>query len=248
MKAAFGRTVTAEWGQAFLRPDLARFHDGNLLWIRGDGQLDAAAIDAEAERLLGGAGLPYRRCVCEEPAESRTAPGLAELGYRAARHVLMAHAGPPPDAPATPVHETGVDAVLPGIERYLLTDPDATYGRDDECRAHLLEHSRAYGASVRERAFVIERDAEPVAWALLWSRDGVAQIDEVVCLAEHRGHGYGRAAVSAAARAALAEEPELLFLVADAEDWPQHLYARLGFEPIGHRGLHHRDVAVAGAA
>jgi GNAT superfamily N-acetyltransferase len=245
MHAAFGRAVTTRWGQAFLRPDLFRYHDGNLLWGAGDaGGLEAEALDAEAERLLGGAGLPYRRIFLEEPAESRLAPALAQLGYQAAHHVFMAHAGPAPGRPRAPVRETDVEHVLPGMDRYLLTDPDMPYGREDLCRAHLLEHSRTYGASVRERAFVVDHDGAPVAWALLWTHDGVAQVDEVVCLAEHRGRGYGRAVVAEATRVALAEAPELLFLVADAGDWPQHLYGRLGYEPIGQLGIHHRPVPV----
>lgn len=242
MHAAFGRTVTAAWGQAFLRPDLLRYHDGNLLWVTGDGAgLDAAELDAQASRLLGGAGVPYRRMVVEQPAESRVALGLAALGYQSARHQLMAFsADRPPATVDAPVRLTDIDTVLPGMDRYLRTDPEAAYGRDDVTRGHLIEHSRTYGASVEERAFVVEVAGEPVAWALLWTRDGVAQIDEVVCLAEHRGHGYGRAVVAEATRTALAEEPELLFLVADADDWPQHLYGRLGFEAIGHVGVHHR--------
>lgn len=248
MRAAFGRTVTAPWGQAFLCPELFRWHDGNTLWAVQDAAgLDAAALDAEAERLLGRAGIPYRRLFVEEPAATRLARGLRALGYEPARHRYMAvpsGAAAPPE-PAVPVRIGGVDVALPGMERYLLTDPGASYGRDDVTRAHLLEHSRRFGRSVHERAFVVEHDGAPVAWALLWTRDGVAQIDEVACLAEHRRHGYGRAVVAAAMRTALAEAPELLFLVADADDWPQHLYERLGFEPIGDVGIHHRTAPTA---
>jgi GNAT superfamily N-acetyltransferase len=163
---------------------------------------------------------------------------LRAVGVRA----LPRPGAPAPPEPPVPVRVGDVDAALPGMERYLRTDPDALYGRDDVTRAHLLEHHRRYGASVQERAFVVERDGTAVAWALLWTHGGVAQVDEVACLAEHRGKGYGRAVVAAAVRAALAEDPALLFLVADVDDWPQELYARLGFEPMGDVGVHHRAV------
>ena len=52
-------------------------------------------------------------------------------------------------------------------------------------------------------------------------------------LPEHRGTGLGRLVTSAALAAGLALEPELLFIVADDEDWPKELYERLGFEPAG---------------
>jgi hypothetical protein len=33
--------------------------------------------------------------------------------------------------------------------------------------------------------------------------------------------------------AALAAGHELIFVVADDEDWPKDLYAKLGFDPVG---------------
>jgi hypothetical protein len=38
--------------------------------------------------------------------------------------------------------------------------------------------------------------------------------------------------VLAALDAATAAELDPLFLLTDAADWPQHLYRRLGFEPV----------------
>jgi hypothetical protein len=39
--------------------------------------------------------------------------------------------------------------------------------------------------------------------------------------------------VTAAVDAALAMGHELIFIVADEDDWPKDLYARLGFDPVG---------------
>ncbi len=60
-----------------------------------------------------------------------------------------------------------------------------------------------------------------------------AQVEDVAVLPEHRRRGLGRLVASAALAAGLALEPELLFIVADEEDWPKELYGRLGFEPAG---------------
>jgi hypothetical protein len=38
----------------------------------------------------------------------------------------------------------------------------------------------------------------------------------------------------------MALDPELLFIVADDNDWPKDLYARLGFEPVGRTRAFHR--------
>ena len=52
-------------------------------------------------------------------------------------------------------------------------------------------------------------------------------------LKAHRNKGLSRAAVGAALDAALAGDHELVFIVADEDDWPKELYAKLGFDPVG---------------
>jgi hypothetical protein len=51
---------------------------------------------------------------------------------------------------------------------------------------------------------------------------------------------------AAATRAALAGDAELTFIVADEDDWPKDLYARLGFVPLGRLGVYLRLVAPRG--
>jgi GNAT superfamily N-acetyltransferase len=239
MHAAVGRVVTADWGQAVLHPEIGRCHEANLLWGIGDaGGLDGATLAAHADRLMGGAGVVHRRILLEGATADAHRDELVALGYDAARHVYLAHEGEPPAAPAAEVREVGIDALLRAEDRYLATDPDTPYGRDDEVRAHLLEHHRTYGsAGADERVLAVTDGDDVVAWAKLWTAGDAAQVEDVVCLAEHRGNGYGRAVTAAATRAALAGDPALLFIVADADDWPMQLYERLGYRPVGHVGV-----------
>jgi GNAT superfamily N-acetyltransferase len=242
---AVGRPLTGAWGQAFLSPELDRCYDRNVLWAVDDaGGLSAAELDGHAERLLGGHDLPHRRLLLEPPAHARLHRGLVARGYDASRHVFQIHAGPSamPDAVSgVEVVEVSIDAILAANDRYLQTDRDTPYGRDPRTRRHLIEHHRGYGPSgAQERRFAVCDGDNVVAWARLWTRGAEAQVEDVICLAEHRGRGYGRAVVAAAARAALAADPELLFIVADADDWPKELYARLGFAPVGELGVYLR--------
>jgi GNAT superfamily N-acetyltransferase len=247
--AAAARVVDAAWGQAFLSPDIERTYDRNLLWVVGDGDgLSAAALDAHAERLLGGAGMAHRRIMVEPAADARVRTGLTGLGYDAGRHVFQAFAGAraPEPVAGVDVVEASVEDVLGATEDYLKTDPDTPYGRDPRTRRHLLEHYRGYGPTgADERRFVV-RDAGAagriVAWARLWVRAGgdEAQVEDVVVLASHRGRGYGRAVVAAATRAALETSPSLVFIVADADDWPKDLYERLGYATAGDLGVYLR--------
>jgi GNAT superfamily N-acetyltransferase len=249
MTVAVGRTVTAAWGEAFLDPTLPRCHVRNFLSAAAGA--DAATLDAAAERLLGNAGLLHRRISVQSPAGGRLRDDLLALGYDASCHVFLAlpvGAEPPEAVAGVNVVEVDGEAVLPANDHYLLTDPATEYGRDDITRAELLEHHRTFAAvgPAEERIFAVVVGGTVVAWARLWTHDGVAQVEDVVCLAEHRGRGYGRAVVAAATRAALAEDPELAFIVADEADWPKDLYGRLGYAPIGHVGVYLRLVAPRG--
>ena len=58
----------------------------------------------------------------------------------------------------------------------------------------------------------------------------VAQVEDVGTLEEFRGKGVARNIVLRAVDEARAAGASLVFLFADANDWPQHLYGRLGFD------------------
>jgi hypothetical protein len=243
MHAAVGRVVTTAWGQVYLEPAIARCYERNQAWAVGDaGGIDAAGLDRDVDRLFAEAGLPHRRLAVEPPAAQRLAPGLAALGYDQGTHLYLAFDGAPPDGPRAAVAEVGIEAIAAANERWLRTDPDMQFGRDATVRAHITEHHRTFGsAGAHERCFaVLGADGDPVAWAKLWTRGGVAQVEDVVCLHEHRGRGYGRDVTAAATLAGLDDAPELLFIVADDDDWPKALYGRLGYEPIGIKTTHTR--------
>jgi GNAT superfamily N-acetyltransferase len=242
MHASVGRVVTTRWGQVFLDAPLERCYERNQAWAIGDADgLDAAALHRDIDRLFSTAGLGHRRVLVEPPGCERLAAGLVERGYDRATHVYLVHDGTLPPAPRADVREVGADAIAAANERYLRTDPDTAYGRDVIVRTQIVEHHRTYGrAGSSERGFAVLDGDDVVAWAKLWVRGSEAQVEDVVCLAEHRGRGYGRDVVAAATRAALAGDPELLFIVADAADWPQRLYAKLGYADVGHVTVHTR--------
>ena len=61
----------------------------------------------------------------------------------------------------------------------------------------------------------------------------VATVEEVGTLPAERGRGLARAVVCAAVAHAGRWGAELIVVPADADDWPQVMYARLGFAPVG---------------
>ena len=61
----------------------------------------------------------------------------------------------------------------------------------------------------------------------------MATVEEVGTLIAHRGRGLARAVVLAAVAYAARWGADLIVVAADADDWPQLMYARLGFAAIG---------------
>lgn len=62
---------------------------------------------------------------------------------------------------------------------------------------------------------------------------GVAQIEDVLTSPEHTGRGYARAVMAEGLRRARAAGCDLIVVTTDVDDWPRHLYARLGYAGIG---------------
>jgi predicted GNAT family acetyltransferase len=104
----------------------------------------------------------------------------------------------------------------------------------------LVARRDAYVARVTP--FAAYTDNVAVAHADLRSWDGIAEIDSVVTLPDYRNRGFARALVLRAVATARAQGADLVFLLADADDWPRELYSRVGFETVGtvyelHRSL-----------
>jgi GNAT superfamily N-acetyltransferase len=97
----------------------------------------------------------------------------------------------------------------------------------------LVSGQEALRAGTRSFVFGAAPEGGPVAsMCTLFAGDGVAMIEEVGTLERFRGRGLARAVVSAAVDAALELGCERIFVPADADDWPQLLYLKLGFEPV----------------
>jgi GNAT superfamily N-acetyltransferase len=112
-------------------------------------------------------------------------------------------------------------ATPPGV-----ADPEATVEQ-------LLELDRRYGEAGGDRWFVAPAERDPVAACRLLRDGTIAQVEDVGTLAHSRERGYAKAIVRAAIAAAQAAGDETIFLTADAADWPQLFYGRLGFETVG---------------
>lgn len=224
------RIEELRYGQAFLDDDLPHVYWANMLWVTAREGVEATELLADAERILS--DFAHRQLVIEHESLWRTVEDdLVAAGLERDAILYMAHERPPdrmPDLAA--VREVSHDDIHAAEERFLRDEPGTTA---PQARQQVMQHNRHIGELLGERCFAAYDGEAVCAYAKLRHRDAVAQVEDVAVLPEHRGAGLGRLVTSAALAAGLALEPELLFIVADEEDWPKELYARLGFVPTG---------------
>jgi ribosomal protein S18 acetylase RimI-like enzyme len=221
------------YGTALFDERLPRRWDSNYLLVeRVPDGVSASELAAEAERIQGRAGLRHRKLeLRDEQAGARLEPEFRELGWTVNRHLLMAlHREPDRSADHTLVSE--VDAAA-------LREPRAEQLRGYDWAAEpevldQLHDAKTYIAEVVEaRFFAVVAEGRPVSWTDLYLAGDTAQIEDVGTLESERRKGYASAIVLHAAEEARRAGAQLIFLVADDEDWPKELYRKLGFDELG---------------
>jgi GNAT superfamily N-acetyltransferase len=215
-------------GTALLTPSLPLVWQLNAVRVE---ELDAPADEllAVVEDALGHAS--HRKLVVhDEKAGARLAPLLANEGWNVYRLLVMVR-DRPSERSAAPGVGVEVDRAT-GARALAAFRREQPFGWQPEAVEQLHSMDERYGRALRARDFAAPPD-DPAAACRLYTADGLAQVDEVGTLERRRGRGYATAAVLAAVETALGEGCDPVFLLTDAADWPQQLYARLGFSPIG---------------
>jgi N-acetylglutamate synthase-like GNAT family acetyltransferase len=210
-------------------PEFAGSHEHNQVYV--DGAVDPAALPALADAAL--ARLPHRRItVLDDELGRACVPVLEAAGYTHEKELVMARSGAAAD-PGLPLAETVSLAELrPAVARQTRAWlPKAEQSEID----HLVERRTARLRGADEVRFLAVRDEEHAVAAsadvYLNRKQGIGQIEEVVTVEDRTRRGYAGTLLRTALD--LAADCPLFFLVADADDWPRHWYARLGFRELG---------------
>jgi ribosomal protein S18 acetylase RimI-like enzyme len=228
-EATATRVEPWRFGSAVFTDDFPARYDSNFLRVEKPvGTATPGELAAEADRLQ--AHLSHREVIVEDvDAGARLAAGFRELGYLVERLAYMALRTEPSDAPALPVRE-----VSPQLLRPTLLAVNLAMDGMAPADAEMLADFRPVSAErAGARYFAVELDGVLASYCELYLHEGAAQVEDVNTLEAFRNRGAGRAVVLAAIAEAHAAGADLVWLLADADDWPQHLYAKLGFERVG---------------
>ena len=222
--------VPCRFGQAAFVHSLPRVYWINLISVEPGVRATAAELIAEAERLQAPAGLRHRKVGVYDDLGYDVQADFHAAGWNVERHLVMTHERPE-GLGSGRVDEVSFDELedvwADGIR-------ESPYGREEEVVRQLVAAQHRRRIAVDVRYFAARVNGEIASYCELFSDGETAQVESVMTLQRFRGRGLAKALVSHAVREARDAPHSLVFLVADAEDWPKELYRRLGFEPQGH--------------
>jgi ribosomal protein S18 acetylase RimI-like enzyme len=227
-EATATRVEPWRFGSAIFTDDFPGRYDSNFLRVEHPvGAATPEALAAEADRIQ--AGLGHREVTVENAdAGARLAAGFRDLGYTVERLMFMVLRTDPSDPPGT------VREVSPETLRTTLIATNLAIAGMSQADAEMLADFRPVSAArAGTRYFAVELDGVLASYCELYLHEGVAQVEDVNTLEAFRNRGAGRSVVLGAIAAARAAGADLVWILADADDWPQQLYAKLGFEQVG---------------
>jgi len=221
--ASAARRVEFEGGVAYFNDDLPHVWDLNI--VRLDRPCPAPAL--QVDRLQ--AGLAHRKVLIEEPhLVERFGPGLVDRGLN--ERGLVALAREPGGTLDPAVRQTPIAQVREFRTRMTRELIEIA---SDEAVEQLVAASE-----VAERAgghwLVLFEGDEPAASCIVFSHDGLAQIEDVSVLGEFQGRGLSRRLMGHALEH-VAGAHDTVMIIAEAEAWPLGFYQRLGFERVEER-------------
>jgi GNAT superfamily N-acetyltransferase len=199
------------------------YYDYNVVRVTGEPGLGAGELIAFADDALHDLG--HRRVDFDDAdaAEARAAD-FAAAGWDVERRVVMRFEGRQPAAEPDVV-ATDYDVALPLRMAWLREDfPDVDFGG-------FADVAREVAMRLGTETFAIYGDGGGAIAFTDIERDGAsAEVARVYVDAAHRGGGLGTRVTLAAVHAA--GDVYDLWILADDDGRPKHLYARLGFREV----------------
>jgi N-acetylglutamate synthase-like GNAT family acetyltransferase len=220
-----------EFGVAYLDEEYRQRYYSNFLLA--DTRMDDASAEAlieAGERILGGAGYEHRLIILRDERQAEhIASAFQAFGFSTSRELTMRHRRDPDRDADLSVEEVPFAVVRSLLQEIYAEDPDL---RKDIALLFAEQHGK-YERVAGARFFAARVDGQLAGSCELYQEGEDAQVEHVGTLKQFRGRGIARSVILRAVQAARETGARHVFIVTDEEDWPRHLYARLGFDQIG---------------
>jgi GNAT superfamily N-acetyltransferase len=227
------RVIPFRFGHAYFNARFPQVWDLNTVCVEQHGQVDPGEVASDAELLHTDAGHAHRRINADDDGVGATCePFLTRLGWESDRLAYMAYRGPGErTAEAVSVEECAAADLRDFRAEIARSEP---WVESDEIVEMLLDASALWSEVGAGRHFAVRENGKVVSATDLYSDGRTAQVEDVATSPDNRGRGLASAVVLRAVEEAIASGHDFVFLIASDGTWPKELYARLGFETIGH--------------
>lgn len=245
-EATFDRLVTAEFDSLKqLAPEIVEFDYGwaaldpslPLIWAANfvaidDPEASPQVVAEFTDEILGSRGMEHRQiyvCHTDQEAGTNLVSSLAsnDEAWEVGAEIYM----PLTDEPTKHAETSGrqVDgSELIEARTDLIVDRNGELATPEVIR-QLLEFEERFP----DHLWFAAGDPPDGFCQLLRHPGDIGQIETVGTMRRSRGRGLATGAILAAVAHSKSRGDGTIYVVATADDWPQHLYARLGFEASG---------------
>lgn len=233
LRAVATSVVALPYGEGVLTEDLPAVHDFNLVVVDADPHPDPQLVRSDTDELLAATGARHRHVRYDAVGTAYDAQAsFVAAGWEPYRLVVLVWAGARPAWPAA-ARRLSLPEVDVITRRLTAARPWAESPERVEMFVRLARRTLQVSSGQVVGA-VAEGTVQ--AAARIYGSGAVRQIEDVEVLEAQRGTGLGRVLMSAALHEALRGDPELVFVVAEENDWTVRWYERLGFRPVGGTG------------
>jgi ribosomal protein S18 acetylase RimI-like enzyme len=223
------RVQAWEHGVVAVATDIPGFWQFNQVRVEDVPDLDAAELAAVTDELLAGFAHRFLEIDDQEYAE-RLRPSFEALGWIVNRGVVMHLAGEPWEVTAR-VHDASEDDVRAMRREWHLSERWS--GGSEQAVADFIAAEDTLNARRSTRLLVTDGpNGAAAGYVRIRAGEGAGEVLEAYVRRDHRGSGLGGALVAAGAAALREGGAADVYIVADDEDRPKRLYARIGFEPV----------------
>jgi ribosomal protein S18 acetylase RimI-like enzyme len=225
-----GRVEPLGIGVALVTPDLPMIRALNFVRVdrwHGTAEELVAATDEIQSRLR----IAHRKTVLlDQELIDRLWPEIMLLHLPVAKRFLLMGRRCTRTAPVDSVEvaELPPDEYLAARAACMRED----HGDREEVIRQALELQRRIAAAFPTLYFGVRSGGVVAAYASLHLDDDVAQIEDVETRAAQRRRGYASAVIRRAVSKAGAAGAGIVYLATTEDDWPQHLYRKLGFDAL----------------